>query len=131
LGDTTLADDGDVLSLAAERREDGRLIGDVALWLRSAQHRQGEIGVILHPDAHGRGYAGEAAVALLDVAFDRVGMHRVVGRLNAGNAASAALMRRLGMRQEGHLRHNERFKAGWNEELIFAVLETEWRARRA
>lgn len=125
--DTTLTGDDDVLAIAAERREDGRVIGDLSLWLRSAEHRQGEIGFVFHPDAQGRGYARESAAALLAVAFGQVGLHRVYGRTDGRNDASAGLMRRLGMRQEAHLRQNEIFKGDWGDELIFAILEDEWR----
>jgi RimJ/RimL family protein N-acetyltransferase len=127
-GLTSLVEDGDRLVLAVERRSDGRVIGDVALWLRSAEHRQGEIGFVFHPDAQGHGYAREAATALLGVAFGELGLHRVIGRTDARNEASAALMRRLGMRQEAHLRENEIFKGAWGDELVFAILESEWRA---
>ncbi|MDP9239840.1 MAG: GNAT family N-acetyltransferase [Actinomycetota bacterium] len=125
----SLREDGDALALAVERRADGRVIGDVTLWLRSAKHRQGEIGFVFHPDSHGRGYAREAASAVLDLAFGPVGLHRVIGRTDARNVASAALLRRLGMTQEAHLRHNEVFKGDWGDELIFGLLEDEWRSR--
>jgi RimJ/RimL family protein N-acetyltransferase len=128
LGQTRVAEEGDVLALAVERREDGRLIGDVSLTLRSAEHRQGEIGFVFHPDAQGQGYAREAATAVLNVAFGELAMHRVFGRTDARNDASAALMRRLGMRQEAHLRENEIFKGAWGDEFVFAVLESEWSA---
>jgi RimJ/RimL family protein N-acetyltransferase len=125
---TSVREEGDGLVLAVERREDGRVIGDVTLWLRSAEHRQGEIGFVFHPDAQGHGYAREASSALLAVAFGELGMHRVFGRTDARNDASAALMRRLGMRQEAHLRENEIFKGEWSDELVFAVLAHEWSA---
>ena len=64
------------------------------------------------------------------LAFGLLGLHRVFGRTDARNVASAALMRRLGMRQEAHLRENEIFKGAWGDELVFAVLEDEWNARR-
>lgn len=126
---TSLWEDDDMLVLAVERRDDSRVIGDVTLWLRSAEHRQGEIGFAFHPDAQGRGFAREAAAAVLELAFGRMGLHRVYGRTDGRNDASAALMRRLGMRQEAHLRENEIFKGAWGDELIFAVLEAEWRGR--
>jgi RimJ/RimL family protein N-acetyltransferase len=125
---TRVAGEGDRLVLAVERPQDGRVIGEVSLWLRSAEHRQGEIGFVFHPDVHGKGYAREAASALLDVAFGELGLHRVYGRTDARNDASAALMRRLGMRQEAHLRENEIFKGAWGDEVVFAVLEGEWNA---
>jgi RimJ/RimL family protein N-acetyltransferase len=127
LAQTSLEHDGDVLALAAERREDTRMIGDLTLVLRSAHHRQAEIGFVFHPDAQGQGYARESACAVLDVAFGAAGMHRVYGHTDGRNEASAGLMHRLGMRQEAHFRHNEIFKGDWGDELYFAILEDEWR----
>ena len=123
---TSIERDDDLLSIAVERREDGRVIGDLTLWLRSAHHRQGEIGFVFHPDAQGRGYARESASAILGVAFGALDMHRVYGRTDGRNDASAALMRRLGMRQEAHFRENEIFKGEWGDELVFAILADEW-----
>ena len=68
---------GDGLGFAAVR--DGTVIGDLSLTLTSAEHRQGEIGFLVHPDHQGRGYATEASRALLDLAFDTFALHRVIG----------------------------------------------------
>jgi len=117
---------GDALGLAAVR--DGTLVGDYSLFLQSAEHRQGEIGFVVHPDHQGRGYATEAAAALLELAFDGFGLHRVIGRLEARNTPSARVLEKLGMRREAHLVENELVKGEWQSELVFAVLEAEWRA---
>lgn len=119
--------DDESLSLAVERREDGALLGYVSIWLRSREHRQVEIGFVFHPGAQGRGYAAEAARELLVLGFERLGAHRIFGRTDARNEPSAALMRRLDMRQEAHLREAEIFKGEWGDELVFAILEDEWR----
>src|SRR5262249_17499105 len=58
---TAIVSEGDSLGLAAELRATGELIGECNLHWTSAEHRQGEIGFVLHPDHHGRGYATEAA----------------------------------------------------------------------
>lgn len=118
--------DDESISLAVERREDGALLGYVSIWLRSRQHRQVEIGFVFHPDAQGRGYATEAGRELLLLGFERLGAHRVYGRTDARNEGSAALMRRLGMREEAHFREAEVFKGEWGDELVFAILEDEW-----
>ena len=52
--------------LAIER--DGELIGHANLAV--GEHRQGEIGFMLHPDHQGHGYATEAAEAMLELAFE-------------------------------------------------------------
>lgn len=124
-----LVSPGDSLVLAATL--DGRVVGDVSLEWTSAEHRQGEIGYAFHPAVHGRGLAGEAVTALLDLALGPVGLHRVSGRCDARNTASAAVMQRLGMRQEAHLVHNEWFKGAWGDALVFAVLDDEWRKLRS
>ena len=120
----------DVALLAVVLARTGRIIGEVNLKWTSVVHQQGEFGFVFHPDFHGRGYASAAAARLLDLAFDEDALHRVVGRTDANNAASADLMRRLGMRQEAHFVQNEIFKGAWGDELVFAILADEWRARR-
>jgi RimJ/RimL family protein N-acetyltransferase len=125
---SALENEGEVIDLAVVERDTGRLVGDVVLFWRSAEHRAGEIGYAFNPAFHGRGYATEASRALLDLAFGGLGLHRVIARVDARNAASAAVLRRLGMRQEAVLVENEWFKGEWTTEIDFAVLETEWRA---
>ena len=126
---STLEDAGQVLSLGIVVRDTGALVGDVVLFWHSAQDRSGEIGYVLHPDHAGNGYATEAGRALLALAFDELGLHRVVGRIDARNEASAAVLRRLGLRQEAVLVENEWFKGEWSTEIVFAILEDEWRAQ--
>lgn len=127
---TTIPGPGNAASLAVVRREDGVLVGDVMfIWL-SEDSRCGEVGYVINPDHAGRGYATEAAGAVLAMGFEQLGMHRMVGRTDSRNAASAAVLRRLGMRQEAVLVENAWFKGEWTTEIDFAVLDHEWRARR-
>ena len=112
--------------MAVVLRSTGELIGDLVLMWHSEQHRAGEVGYIFNPAHAGHGYATEATRALVGLGFAQLGLHRIVARLDARNAASAAVARRLGMRQEAHLRESEWFKGEWTDELIFAVLASEW-----
>lgn len=127
---TVLRNSGDVLNLAVVVRETGELVGDVLLCWVSAEHRQGEIGYVFHPDHGGRGYATEAARMMLEIGFDLLGLHRVVGRLDARNTASARVLERLGMRREAHLVESEFVKGEWCDELLYAMLDREWQAVR-
>ncbi|HEV7206439.1 MAG TPA: GNAT family protein [Jatrophihabitans sp.] len=119
---------GQVFNLAVVLADTGELIGDVVLFFHSAEHRSGEVGYVINPRFQGNGYATEVTRALLTLAFDGLDLHRVVGRIDARNAASAAVLRRVGMRQEAHLRENEWFKGEWGDEVVFAILADEWRA---
>jgi RimJ/RimL family protein N-acetyltransferase len=118
--------EGSGLNLLGVLRDTGDVVGDVALWLVSEEHRTGEVGFVLKPEFTGHGYATEMAAEMLRVGFDEVGLHRVVGRLDARNAGSAAVLERLGMRREALLVDNEWVKGEWTSELDYALLADEW-----
>ena len=126
---TSIPEPGSAASLAITLRESSELIGDTMFIWHSEEHRTAEIGYVINPDHAGRGYASEAAQAMLAMAFDRLDLHRMVARVDARNPASAAVLRRIGMRQEAVLVENEWFKGVWSTEIDFAMLEHEWRAR--
>jgi RimJ/RimL family protein N-acetyltransferase len=119
----TLAGDDDYWQLAIER--EGRVIGDLYFAISSVQNATGEIGWTLHPDHHGNGYMTEAAGAMLELAFGTLDLHRVRARLDPRNHASAALCRRLGMREEAHFREDIWFKGEWADTLVYAILARE------
>ena len=123
---TAIHRDEDAFTLAVEL--DGAYAGDVTLWANSHRHRQGEVGYLLHPGHRGRGYAAEASRPLLEIGFTRFGMRRIIGRLDARNAASARVLEKLGMRLEGHFLENEFVRDEWQSELSYALLASEWRA---
>lgn len=126
---SALIEQGDVLTLAVVLPETGIVIGDVMLRWASSEHRQGEIGYLFHPRFGGRGYATEAAVVMLRLGFEGLGLHRIIGRLDARNAASARVLGRLGMRREALFVQNEIVKGEWTDELVYAMTEEEWRDR--
>ncbi|MDP4505135.1 GNAT family N-acetyltransferase [Nonomuraea turcica] len=126
---TAVREEGDALDLAVTLPRTGDVIGSVLLIWTSKQHRQGEIGYILHPDHHGHGYAAEAACAMLHLGFTGLGLHRITGRLDARNTASARVLEKLRMRREATLIDNEYVKGEWASEAIYAILDTEWTAQ--
>ncbi|WP_269583257.1 GNAT family N-acetyltransferase [Roseibium sp. Sym1] len=115
------------LAFAVETRGDGAFVGDVSLRVTSVEARQGTIGFTLNPDHQGRGFATEACRALLRLAFEDLGLHRVFACCDARNIGSWRVMERLGMRREAHFREHALFKGGWDEEFYYALLEDEWR----
>lgn len=127
-GQFTLAAEGDKMFLAVDLADPHAMIGEVSLIWRDAVSRQGEIGYIFNPLHHGHGYATEATRVLLGLGFEGLGLHRIYARCAAANTASWHVMERLGMRREAHFREHAFFKGGWDEELVYAILEDEWRA---
>jgi RimJ/RimL family protein N-acetyltransferase len=120
---------GDWFQIALESRAESVLVGDLAFHVDADEPRQAEIGFTLAPAQQGRGYGTEAAAGLLDWAFPRFGLHRVIAVADVLNSGSSALLERLGFRREAHLVENVFFKGAWGSEYQYAVLEREWSAR--
>lgn len=119
------------LALVVVEKQSNQVIGDVFLGILDIEARQSEIGYSFNPQFHRRGFATETVTALLNVAFDDYGLHRVTGRCDAKNDASWGLMESLGFRREAHFKEHALFKGRWDEEFVYAMLEDEWRARRS
>jgi len=105
----------------------GAWLGDITLFRMNETPGLLWLGYILRPAARGRGYATEAAAAVLDYGFGDWQAHRVEAQLDPDNAASAALLTRLGFRFEGRQRRNFRLGTEWKDTAIFGLLADEWR----
>jgi RimJ/RimL family protein N-acetyltransferase len=116
---------GEWFQFAAALRATGQLIGDCAAIPRADDPSQCEIGFTIAPEYQGRGYATEAVRLLVDYLFAR-GKHRITASCDARNTASAAVLERLAMRQEGHLRQSTWAKGEWTDDLLYALLRDEW-----
>ena len=127
--DLSLWRDGQALTVAVVLRDTGRHLGEVTLFMNNVEQRTGEIGYVFHPESHGHGYAAEASAELLRLGFEELGLHRIIARLDARNTGSVKLLERLGLRQEAHFVQNEYLKGEWTDELVFAMLYSEWDKR--
>lgn len=112
-------------ALALVVEHEGRVVGDVVLWATDATGAKGELGWVLHPDASGRGFATEAAAAVLEIGFAHYGLHRIVAQMDARNTASARLAERLGMQLEATSRQDYWSKGEWTDSLLYAALASD------
>ena len=106
---------------------DGEVVGAIYFTLSSVDDLTAEIGWVLGRAHQGKGYAFEAASAMLSVAFGEMGLHRVYAELDPRNAASVALCLRLGMRHEAHFVEHMMFKGEWADTGIYGLLAREWK----
>jgi RimJ/RimL family protein N-acetyltransferase len=91
-----------------------------------------EIGWRLREDAWGQGFAKEAAMASLDLAFARFGAPHVVALTVAGNADSQGLMKRLGMCRRRDLDFEDsRFGPELNPSIVYRIGAADWPSARA
>ena len=86
-----------------------------------------EVGLLLVPEARGRGVGSEAARLVVGWAFDEGRLHRVVARVTDGNEASTRIWERLGVRREATLREAAFLDGRYVDQALHAVFEPEWR----
>lgn len=122
-----------------ERRKDGEILGFCGLKRANAPGGEAiageiEIGWRLREDVWGKGFAKEAAIASLDLAFNRFSATQVVAVTAAGNEPSQGLMKRLGMsRREQFDFVDRRFapESEVNPQVVFAIEAADWPSARA
>jgi CubicO group peptidase (beta-lactamase class C family) len=117
---------GDWFQFAVVERETDTHVGDLAATVDAEDPTLARVGFTIAPASQRRGYAGEALTALLDYLIVDRGKRRVVADCDARNAASAALLERVGMRREAHHLQSAWWKGEWTDEYVYAVLATEW-----
>ena len=98
---------GDVLAkrgysfLAVTERHGGAIVGDAGLHPFAGTGPDVELGYTLARSAWGKGYATEAAEALVDHAFGPLGLPRVLAQVEPANTGSRHVLDKLGMEERG------------------------------
>jgi [ribosomal protein S5]-alanine N-acetyltransferase len=113
--------------LAITNKKDSNMIGGIGIYLNDEMD-QAMIGWILHKDFWNQGYVTEAANALMDYAFNQLGLRRIYATCDAENIASFRVMEKLGMRKEAHFVLSRMFRKemGYRDELHYAILKSEY-----
>ena len=111
---------GDLFALAIILREDERLIGSCGFVSQSGKRRSAEIGYWLGKSHWGKGYAVEAARALVRHGFEQMGLARIEAKCFLENHAGQRVIEKLGMKLEG-TNHSERIKGEHPELGIYAI----------
>ena len=97
---------------------EGEHLGNVSLTLQD-DGTSGELGWVFHPSAAGKGFATEAAAAMMSVGFEHYGLRYVMAQLDPRNTASGRLCERLGMTREALLRESWWSKGEWTDNAIY------------
>ena len=78
---------------------DGKIIGGCDCDLGHSPDRSyATLGWIVNRNYRGRGYASEAASAVMDFAFENLGITKVYAQCDTRNPASLGVMRKIGMK---------------------------------
>ena len=106
--------------------ESGKMIGTCGFAKIDTVNNSAELGYVLNPAYHHRGYATEAARAMLEFGFGELGLHRIEARFMEGNEPSRLLMERLGMKPEGFERDSVYVKGSYRTVGKYAILSSDF-----
>jgi [ribosomal protein S5]-alanine N-acetyltransferase len=112
--------------LAITLAETGELIGNVGVRREKPGDLMADMGYELAPEHWGRGYATEAARAMVDWGFGDCGLERIHAHCIADNEASARVLHKVGLRQEARLRDHQWFKGRFWDVVLFGMMRGEW-----
>jgi ribosomal-protein-alanine N-acetyltransferase len=109
----------------------GEVIGNVGVRRETAEEPVADMGFELSPEHWGRGYASEAAQAMVDWGFGDWGLERIHAHCVSDNVASARVLERVGMRLEARLRDHQFFKDRFWDLSLYGMLRGDWESPRA
>ena len=106
---------------AVTTADGGDLAGAAGLVVDAPSDRA-ELGYWIGRPFWGRGYATEAARAVLAYAFGSLGLHRVCANHFARNPASGRVMVKIGMVKEGVLRHHVKKWDRYEDLVVYGMV---------
>jgi RimJ/RimL family protein N-acetyltransferase len=116
-------------NLAVVLKSTQELVGGFRISIES--DIEGSIGYKFGKAYWGKGYATEAAFAVIGFGFDMLRFHRVYASVHPENVASIRVLEKIGMTLEGRLRENLLNDGVYGDSLIYSILEQEWKTQQS
>ena len=107
-------------------KESNKVIGTIDIGNINESHHFGEMAYAVNPNYWNKGYATEAANAILDYGFKEKGLNRIFARCVLHNPGSEKVMQKIGMKYEGVQRQGLRIKGKYQDLRIYAILKSDW-----
>lgn len=113
------------LCLVITLKATGEKLGVTGFFPEWEPYKQAEVGFMLLPEFHGKGFGKESLVAILNFAFETCDFHKAKATVTEGNDASCHLLKKVGFQQEGIIRDNYKINGAWKSDIIFGMFGNE------
>lgn len=104
------------------------IIGDIGLHFVDKENLQMELGCTIRKEDHGKGFATEVMRTTINFLFKELKKHRIITSIDPRNTNSLKLVERLGFRKEGHFKESLLIDGKWEDDVIYAILNKEWKS---
>jgi ribosomal-protein-alanine N-acetyltransferase len=104
------------------KKDLGRIIGSLSLSsIVEGAFLSALLGYRLDGKQTGQGYMTEAVQAVVEYAFEKMGLHRIEANVMPRNAASRRLLGRLGFVEEGTARKYLKIAGNWEDHIHYVL----------
>jgi ribosomal-protein-alanine N-acetyltransferase len=117
---------GRSIAFAITIRDNTHLIGVAGLRDVDAEHAQAELGFWIGLEWWRKGYATEAARAVVRYGFEQLKLNRIYAHHMVRNPASGRVLEKLGLKREGLLRQRIRKWGIFEDVVVLAILRSDW-----
>lgn len=108
--------------LAITLKENGRLIGGCGFRFDKSDHKKGKVGYIIHPDFWRKGYASEAAHALVDHFGRYPSLEYIEATCDELNIASQRVLEKCGFEKIGHIQKHFEMKGRMRGTFLYKMI---------
>ncbi|MFC0187142.1 GNAT family N-acetyltransferase [Fictibacillus aquaticus] len=112
---------------AVERKADGKLIGEIDLYEFDNTTGNCEVSYSIGYEWWNKGYGTEILRAIVEFGFRHMNIHKITAAHNTDNPASGKVMAKVGMEQEGTIRHMIRNAKGqYKDCAIYGIIHEDY-----
>lgn len=104
-------------------KESDAFMGIIGLYRIQPENHRAELGYMLLPEHHNKGYVSEAIGAVLAFGFDRVNFHSIEAVIDPDNSASERVLQKNGFVKEAHILENELWDGKFWDTVIYSLLK--------
>jgi [ribosomal protein S5]-alanine N-acetyltransferase len=108
-------------------KENHKMIGFVGHYRIKPENYRSEIGYMILPEYHNKGYVSEAVKVLLDYGFKTLNFHSIEAIIDPDNLASEKVLQKNGFVKEAHLVENEYYNETFIDTVIYSLLKRNYK----
>lgn len=114
----------EMINWAITLKDNPKMIGTIGYFRMKPEHYRAEIGYMLLPDFHGKGYVTEAINGVVDYGFTKMGLHSIEAMIDPENIASAKVLEKCSFVKEAHFKENEFYNGEFIDTVIYSKLNS-------
>lgn len=110
------------LNWAITLKESPQLIGIIGHYRIKPEHYRAEIGYMLLPAYHNKGYVTEAVKATIQYGFEKLKLHSIEAIIAPENYASAKVLEKNGFVKEAHFKDYEFYDGKFIDSVVYSIV---------